>query len=71
MLMSDKSIEELNLHLTTRVSHRNFRPSIVIKDASEPYGEDFWGFVKVGESGPLFKAAKPCTRSGHSGHSFY
>jgi uncharacterized protein YcbX len=61
--MSDKSIEELNNNLeTTTVSHRNFRPSILIQNAPEPYSEDFWGFVKIGENGTIFKAAKPCTR---------
>lgn len=38
MLMSERSIDELNTKLeTTQVSHKNFRPSILIKDALEPY----------------------------------
>jgi len=62
MLMSETSIEDLNHHLGHKVTHRNFRPSILIKDVVEPFAEDFWNFVKIGVNGPVLKAAKPCTR---------
>lgn len=62
MLMTEESITELNTELVNQVSQRNFRPSILIKGIPEPFSEDFWGFVKVGNTGPVFKASKPCTR---------
>jgi len=63
MLMAEASVNELNTHLDTPVSHRNFRPTILIEDSPEAFAEDYWTYVRVGkEGGPIFKAAKPCTR---------
>jgi uncharacterized protein YcbX len=39
MILSEKSLEDLNEKLEKKVSVRNFRPNFVIKDALKPYGE--------------------------------
>jgi len=62
-MISDDSVHELNKMLDAPVSHRNFRPSILINGTPEPFCEDFFGFVRIGDDdGPVFKNAKPCTR---------
>jgi hypothetical protein len=63
MLMAEASVEALNKELDSPVTHRNFRPTIFINETPEPFAEDYWSYVRIGrEGGPIFKAAKPCTR---------
>ncbi|CAG7820426.1 unnamed protein product [Allacma fusca] len=63
MFLTEESVEELNKRLDTPVTFLSFRPNIVIKGVSEPFAEDFWNFVRIGdESGPIFKASQPCLR---------
>ncbi|KAM4052677.1 mitochondrial amidoxime-reducing component 1-like isoform 1-T2 [Anomaloglossus baeobatrachus] len=47
MLLSDKSLEELNSRMETPVSLANFRPSIVVSEC-KAFSEDGWDDVKVG-----------------------
>lgn len=63
MLMSEDSVNMLNTKLENPVTHRNFRPSILITGVTDPFSEDYWGYVRIGDFGPVFKSAKPCTRS--------
>ena len=63
MMIAEESIAELNKKLDQPVSHRNFRPSILIKGVPEAFAEDLWSYVRFGgENGPIMKHAKPCTR---------
>ncbi|KAJ0173713.1 hypothetical protein K1T71_010862 [Dendrolimus kikuchii] len=59
-LINEASVEDLNKRLVEcQVSHRNFRPNFVLKGAN-PYDEDNWKFVKIGEN--VFEIIKACTR---------
>jgi uncharacterized protein YcbX len=64
MLMTDESVAALNTHMEKPVSHLNFRPTIVVNGISEPFAEDFWGFIRVGSAkdGPVLKGSMPCQR---------
>ncbi|ODM96337.1 Mitochondrial amidoxime-reducing component 1 [Orchesella cincta] len=62
MLMSEESIKMLNTKLDKPVSHRNFRPSILVTGVVDPFSEDYWGYIRIGDYGPVFKSSKPCTR---------
>ena len=61
LLVSRKSIEELNDRLENKVSWLNFRPNIVI-DGELPYEEDQWSSVRIGEV--EFNGANTCARCG-------
>jgi hypothetical protein len=39
MLISERSLDDLNTRLKNKVSMRNFRPNFVVKDVSAPYDE--------------------------------
>lgn len=60
-MINEASVEDLNTRLNEncRVTTRNFRPNFVVEGA-EPYAEDGWKFVKIGEN--VFEVIKPCTR---------
>ncbi|XP_045502631.1 mitochondrial amidoxime-reducing component 1-like [Colias croceus] len=59
-LINEASVDELNTRLTDCVaSHKHFRPNFVL-DGAQPYDEDNWKFVKIGEN--IFEVIKPCTR---------
>lgn len=63
MIMTEESVAELNNNLQEPITHRNFRPSILLKDIPEAFAEDMWSYVRIGnENGPVMKHAKPCTR---------
>jgi uncharacterized protein YcbX len=62
MLMSEESVKMLNTKLENEVTHRNFRPSILLTGVLDPFSEDYWGYIRIGEHGPVFKTSKPCTR---------
>ena len=66
LLLSDKSVDELNRHLEERetgvkVDDTWFRPNISVKDVSGPFVEDEWTYVKIGE-GAVFRVNKLCGR---------
>jgi len=64
LMMSEKSIDEINSKIAgSPLTHKSFRPTIVIKGASEAFAEDFWTYVRIGnDAGPIFKTAMPCAR---------
>lgn len=64
MLMTDESVAEVNRHLKNPVSHRNFRPTIILNGVVEPFAEDLWGYIKFGEGedAPILKTSRPCIR---------
>jgi uncharacterized protein YcbX len=59
LLVSEKSMEELNSRLSKKVSWLNFRPNIVV-NGDLPHAEDNWKSIRIGNS--EFKAANPCSR---------
>ncbi|XP_025837383.1 mitochondrial amidoxime-reducing component 1 [Agrilus planipennis] len=61
MIINEASIQELNTRLTSPVTHRNFRPNIVVEGKESPaFAEDTWIWVKVGDV--VFRHVKHCTR---------
>lgn len=58
-MINETTIEDLNDRLSDcQVSAHNFRPNIIVK--SEPYAEDEWKWVKIGDA--IFRLIKPATR---------
>lgn len=64
LLLAEESVTDLNTRLDTPVTHKNFRPTVVIKDIMEPFGELRWNYIKFGEGddGPILKTGRPCDR---------
>ena len=67
MLLSDKSVEELNRRLEesesgVSVSDAWFRSNIAVSGVGEPFVEDGWTYVKVGDGGAVFRVNKLCSR---------
>ncbi|XP_073997280.1 mitochondrial amidoxime reducing component isoform X2 [Rhodnius prolixus] len=63
LIVNQASIDDLNLKINdaqSRVTANNFRPNIVVVGA-EPYSEDKWTWIKIGEDA-IFRTFKPCTR---------
>ncbi|RWS12068.1 hypothetical protein B4U79_04347 [Dinothrombium tinctorium] len=60
LLINHNSIRDLNKRLPEResVSYVNFRPNIVVE--GEPYAEDEWGMLRIGEL--QLKKLKECER---------
>ena len=63
LFANEASLDDLNDRLGAKghpaLPMNRFRPNIVVAGA-EPYAEDTWGRVEVGEA--LMRAAKPCGR---------
>ncbi len=49
LLTSDASLVDLNARLESPVRHQNFRPNIVIAGKMEPFEEDLWEEIKIGD----------------------
>ncbi|ODM93203.1 Mitochondrial amidoxime-reducing component 1 [Orchesella cincta] len=62
LLLSEASVDELNKRLEKEVSHKNFRPNILISQVNEPFAEVNWSFVKIGNGNAILKACVPCKR---------
>lgn len=62
MLISDKSLEDLNAKLEKKVGINQFRPNFYVQaaEAKSAYCEDGWGVFGIG--GVEFKMIKHCTR---------
>ncbi len=60
-IVNQNSIEDLNTRLPKdfKVSHRNFRPNILVSDCTM-YGEDTWTYVSINHM--KGKVLKPCDR---------
>jgi uncharacterized protein YcbX len=59
LLTTTASLDDLNTRLSHPVAMNRFRPNIVI-DGAEPWAEDGWRGVRVGEV--TFRVVKPCAR---------
>ena len=59
LLVSEKSIEDLNARLAEPVPMNRFRPNLVI-DGTSAFEEDAWHALRIGSV--LFRVAKPCAR---------
>lgn len=64
MLMAEESVAALNDRLETPVSQDNFRGTIIASGIPEPFAEDFWGYIRIGDkdNGPVLKTSRPCIR---------
>lgn len=64
MIMSEESVAAVNKELAEPVSQRNFRATIIVDELPEPFSEDFWGYIRIGNSGsgPVLKTSAPCRR---------
>ncbi|CAG2065969.1 unnamed protein product [Timema podura] len=63
MLMAESSVTDLRSKLPPHlqdITSKRFRPNLVV-GGSDPYQEDMWDWVKIGDSA-VFKKCKPCTR---------
>lgn len=72
MMMTEESLTELNSKMTRQFPMKSFRPCITITGTPEPWAEDAWTFVRIGndvEKSPIFKTSQPCLR--HVVYSFY
>lgn len=59
LVIGKSSLDDLNSRLDEKLPMNRFRPNIVV-EGSEPYAEDHWTRIKIGES--IFRATKPCAR---------
>jgi uncharacterized protein len=59
LLISQASLDDLNIRLTDPVPMSRFRPNLVIAGCG-PFEEDTWDEIAVGET--VFKIVKPCAR---------
>lgn len=59
LITNTASLADLNQRLSEPVPMNRFRPNIVI-DASEPWAEDVWHIVRIGDT--ELELVKPCTR---------
>lgn len=59
LMIGQSSLDELNSKMEVSVPMNRFRPNIVL-EGSEPFDEDKWKAVKIGEN--VFRSTKPCAR---------
>ena len=60
LLLSEESVCDLNARLDTRLPMNRFRPNVVVGGAGDPYVEDTWGRISIGEV--TFSLVKACAR---------
>ncbi|XP_048735271.1 mitochondrial amidoxime-reducing component 1-like [Ostrea edulis] len=62
MLMTEASLDALNMRLTKKVGFKTFRPSIVISGC-EAFAEDWWEELRIGDTSSVnFRILDPCTK---------
>ena len=59
LIISEESLQDLNLRLDSPLPMNRFRPNIVVK-GGEPFAEDTWKRIKIGEI--EMALVKPCPR---------
>ncbi|HEX7480781.1 MAG TPA: MOSC N-terminal beta barrel domain-containing protein [Polyangiales bacterium] len=59
LIISEASLDALNLRLLQPVPMNRFRPNVVVS-GTEPHAEDSWKLLRVGQL--LIDVAKPCAR---------
>lgn len=60
LLISEESLADLNTRLKQPLPMNRFRPNIVISAAGEPYAEDGWVEIRIGDLS--FSVVKACAR---------
>uniref|UniRef100_A0A8C5N1S3 Mitochondrial amidoxime reducing component 2 n=1 Tax=Leptobrachium leishanense TaxID=445787 RepID=A0A8C5N1S3_9ANUR len=60
LLLSEASVDDLNSKLSKKVTHRNFRPNIMVAGC-EAFEEDSWDEIQIGNHVTL-KRVMPCPR---------
>jgi len=60
LIISEESLVDLNTRLDEPLPMNRFRPNIVVREADEPYAEDGWRTIRIGEV--LFDIVKACAR---------
>lgn len=60
LLTSQASLDDLNRRMPWQAEMRRFRPNIVVEGAAEPWAEDRWHEVTLGDV-PV-RLVKPCSR---------
>uniref|UniRef100_A0A6V3P1P3 MOSC domain-containing protein n=1 Tax=Lotharella globosa TaxID=91324 RepID=A0A6V3P1P3_9EUKA len=65
LLASEESLALVNAKLkqdkAPQIPMDRFRPNIVVKGVSEPFAEDYWAKIRIGDD-IHFRVAKPCSR---------
>ncbi|MBV9324741.1 MAG: MOSC domain-containing protein [Chloroflexi bacterium] len=49
LLLSEESLADLNRRLTEPLPMNRFRPNVVVRGSGEPYAEDCWSRIRIGE----------------------
>ncbi|CAG7833887.1 unnamed protein product [Allacma fusca] len=64
LLIADESVSELNKFMNVQSTHKNFRPTVLIENIQEPFGELKWSYAKLGsdDDAPVLKTGRPCDR---------
>lgn len=60
-LVNETSVDELNTHLENPVPAKQFRANFNIKSLGEPYEEDQWQWIRIGDE-CVFRNIGPCYR---------
>ncbi|KAK9888128.1 hypothetical protein WA026_000398 [Henosepilachna vigintioctopunctata] len=60
LLLNEKSVDDLNEKLKNKVTTKNFRPNIVINGDIDPFVEDNYLWIKIGDV--ILRNVKDCTR---------
>ncbi|XP_045616250.2 mitochondrial amidoxime-reducing component 1 [Procambarus clarkii] len=60
LLMTEESVADLQGRVQCQIAAENFRPNILVNKIREPYDEDGWEYVKIGEA--VFRHVSPCMR---------
>ena len=59
MVLSEATLDDLNMRLDEPLPMNRFRPNLVVSGA-EAFAEDEWGKVRIGDA--IFRSTKPCER---------
>ncbi|MEP7294370.1 MAG: MOSC N-terminal beta barrel domain-containing protein, partial [Chloroflexota bacterium] len=60
LFISEASLADLNTQLEAPLPMNRFRPNIVVSGTDEPYAEDRWKVIRIGDV--IFDVVKPCAR---------
>lgn len=60
-LINNTSVDELNLRLKDPLTAQQFRPNFNVKSEGEPYEEDNWQWIRIGDES-IFRNIGPCYR---------
>jgi len=60
LVMSQSSLDELARQWGAPIDFRRFRPNLIVGGACEPFAEDEWRSIRIGQA--VFDLVKPCSR---------